>query len=55
MPARIISWWLATSASAGASLRVEMRNLEAFMGRGSSGWRDMALGSNPLMGQTVCA
>jgi len=32
MPARIISLWLATSASAGASLRVEMKNWEAFRG-----------------------
>jgi hypothetical protein len=32
-PARIISLWLTTSASAGASLRVEIRNWEAFMAR----------------------
>src|SRR6218665_47489 len=31
-PARIISWWLTTSASAGASLRVETKNREAFIG-----------------------
>jgi hypothetical protein len=31
MPARIINWWLTTSASAGASLRVEIRNWEAFI------------------------
>jgi hypothetical protein len=31
-PARIISWWLMTSASEGASLSVEMKNWEAFMG-----------------------
>ena len=34
MPARIISRWLATSASAGASLRVEIKNWEAFIGSG---------------------
>jgi hypothetical protein len=33
MPARIISLWLATSASAGASFRVEMKNWEALMGQ----------------------
>ena len=32
MPARIISLWLTTSASAGASLSVEMKNWEAFIG-----------------------
>src|SRR5574343_442550 len=32
MPARIISLWLTTSASAGASLSVETKNWEAFMG-----------------------
>src|SRR6185312_3206781 len=31
MPARVMSLWLATSASAGASLRVETKNWEAFM------------------------
>src|SRR6188474_2041659 len=31
-PARSISLWLMTSASAGASLRVETKNWEAFMG-----------------------
>src|SRR5688572_7862347 len=31
-PARIISFWLTTSASAGASFRVEMKNWDAFMG-----------------------
>jgi hypothetical protein len=31
MPARIMSWWLTISASAGASLSVEMKNCEAFM------------------------
>src|SRR6185503_19490510 len=34
-PARIISLWLVISASAGASLRVETKNWEAFMGAGS--------------------
>jgi hypothetical protein len=37
MPARIISLWLTTSASAGASLRVEMKNWEAFMAGGAAG------------------
>jgi hypothetical protein len=31
-PARSMSRWLMTSASAGASLRVEMKNWLAFMG-----------------------
>ena len=31
MPARIISLWLATSASLGASLMVEMKNFDARM------------------------
>src|ERR1700712_5197783 len=48
-PARIISLWLVTSASAGASLRVEMKNWVAFMQRAglsvggeSVAWRDGA-------------
>ena len=32
MPARSISWWLTISASAGASLSVEMKNCEARIG-----------------------
>ena len=32
MPARSISWWLTISASAGASLSVEMKKWEAFIG-----------------------
>jgi hypothetical protein len=40
MPARVMSWWLTTSASDGASLSVEIRNWEAFMGEFGSEVRE---------------
>ncbi|MCK7499390.1 MAG: hypothetical protein MZW92_59920 [Comamonadaceae bacterium] len=50
MPARIISWWLTTSASAGASLSVEMKNCGGFHGRGAQP-RAAALRRGPRCGK----
>src|SRR2546427_6087292 len=45
-PARVMSLWLTTSASAGASLRVEMKNWEAFMDRSEEHTSELQSQSN---------